>query len=124
MVQESIDPVLDERFAMVVLRRPGDHDMAARLIETVREKKDTLYREWQSKIARAISLSYNRELGWIKGGKITPEQLVSYTNPVFIGLWVLAKASTGRAELAWRPGLPDAAEEMSHFIPRGLETVG
>lgn len=123
LVHGSLDPVIDEKFAMAVLRRPGDRQAATHLLSEIMEREEELYRDWQGKIARALSLSFVRELAWVHGGKISPDELASRADPTTIGLWIIGKASTGRAGLPWKPVLPETAEEMSRFLARGAKRL-
>jgi len=123
LLHQSLTPVIDEDYIMAALRAPGDRETVEAAAREIESRREELYWEWKGRIARALSLSFARELAWALGGRVTPETLEDRADPLTISLWITAKASTGRAGLPWRPSPPPAAEEMSGFLRRGAKRI-
>ncbi|MGC8573401.1 MAG: hypothetical protein C0171_05460 [Caldisphaera sp.] len=84
------------------------------------ENKDKLLQEYRDKIRRALSVSFVRELYWSKSGNIDSNDIVKYSDPTIVGLWLLSKGSIGRIGLPKRPLIFNDIDvkEVSAFVQK------
>lgn len=126
LVNDSLKPVLDERFVSAVLHAPITGLNVARAAGEIREREEELLSEWLGKIARAVAISFVREAWWASGGAINDASLAKLVESGGFKTWLLGKASVGRLGL---PGDPrDLAEnprvaEAEEFIVKAAPAL-
>jgi predicted thioredoxin/glutaredoxin len=86
----------------------------------ISKNKDRLFEEYRDKIRRALSVSFVRELYWSKSGKINSDDIIKFSDPTVVGLWLLSKGSIGRIGLPKKPFVFDDIDvkEISEFVAK------
>jgi len=116
-VSSSLEPVLDEALASAAARSPLTGVDPREVLEEVSREGGGLLEEWLPRLGRALAVAFAREAWWSRGGSLTPEELEGMVDSGVFRLWLLAKASLGRAGLPRDPrsyGGP-AVEEAEEF---------
>jgi len=97
LLHDSIKPVMDEDLIKAALRTRITR-LTREEIKVTRE----LYISWKDKLARALAISFIRELWWATQGN-PPETLTKRELDTLIPIWLISKASIGRAGLPNNP---------------------
>ena len=91
--------------------------------ESIAEVRDAIRDAWselRGMVARALGVSFVRELWWSRGGSLDREGLVAAVESGAVRLWLEAKASIGRGGLPWDPRhITEVAELVERFVVRG-----
>ncbi len=111
---------LTRELVAAALRTPFTKLDPERVLQEVYARRLELWKEWRDMVARALGVSFVRELWWSLDGRLDPETLKEHVRRGAVRLWLLAKASIGRSGLPWRPSsMPDAVRSVERFVERG-----
>ena len=113
--------VVDRGLVSAALRAPVTHADVDRAMQVVIDRLPHVWKEGlKDKVARALGVSFVRELYWARGG-ITREELIEAVKAGAVRIWLLGKASIGRGGLPWRPyrDIMVVAEPIERFVVRG-----
>ena len=116
----SLEPVLSEDLAAAALHEPLTGADVGRLLSQARSESKRLVEEWGVKIGRALAIGFVRELWWSRRGSLEPGEVEEAAGKGLFRLWLLAKASLGRAGLPSDPRVEanPIIEEAESFLSR------
>ncbi len=120
ILHKDINPMINDSFIKASIRYGFSNIKLDEIKKDIIKNKENLFEKYRDKIRRALSVSFVRELYWSKSGKIDHNELLSYTNPVVVGLWLLSKASIGRIGLTPKPYIYGDIDvkEISEFVSK------
>lgn len=113
--------VVERGFVSAAVRAPATRIDVDRAVQVIMERLPGAWEEGlKDKVARALGVSFVRELYWARGG-VTREELIEAVKGGAVRLWLLGKASIGRGGLPWRPyrDIATVAEPVERFVERG-----
>ncbi len=122
LINDDPTLVVEHGFVSAALRAPATRADVDRAMQLIVER---LPGEWgaglRDKVARALGVSFVRELYWARGGA-TRDEILEAVERGAVRLWLLGKASLGRGGLPWRPYrvVAEAAEPVERFVKRGV----
>jgi predicted thioredoxin/glutaredoxin len=117
----SLAPALSPALAKAALHTPLTGLEPRPALEEASRRERELLEEWGAKIGRALASAFVRELWWSRGGRLKPGEVEEAAERGVFRLWLLAKASLGRAGLPPDPrGAPSnpIVEEAESFLSR------
>ncbi len=119
-LHSSIRPVIDVDLLNAATRGMLEDSEAVNVINELSSKSEILYEEWRERIARALSISFVRDVWWSHGGQLEHSDVEAIATPGYIGAWLIAKAGIGRIALPDKPLLlhtnTKTLNAMSRFI--------
>lgn len=115
LVHGSLSPLADPGFISAATRAPLTGVDVGELRHRILEEGEKLYSSIEDKLVRAAAVGFARDLYWALARRLDAETLRAHANPETVAVWLIAKASIGRAGLPWTPSRPGAAEAIADF---------
>ncbi|MEM4656624.1 MAG: hypothetical protein QXD80_06745 [Acidilobaceae archaeon] len=103
LLHGSLRPLILGFFVKAAIRYPYSGLDVGSVLDSLREEASSLYESLEFSLAKVVSVAYIRELYWASKRSIAVDSIKSRIDEVSLTLWLLAKASIGRAGIPVDP---------------------
>ncbi len=111
---------LTRELVAAAIRAPFSALDPERVLQEVYSRRESLWGAWRDMVARALGVSFVRETWWGLGGDLDPDRLRTLVREGAVRVWLLGKASIGRAGLPWDPRRASRAVTLvERFVEKG-----